>query len=171
VAEAFCRVRRGRACGPLAAFGGGGFGEAPGEPGPPLRQDWGGQQDWGGRKIRRVLQRDVDAVSAVPAAITTTGILYRGSLLERETPAPEPFKRFATEAPNLLWQMAFKGHFALARMGFGGRTDGKGERCFPLTLQAVNRAGRSFALAARGAGLPDACEATVRERLTRVFEA
>ena len=103
---------------------------------------------WGGRKIRRVLQRDVEAGTAVPAASTITGILRRGGLLERETPAPVPFKRFAAEAPNLLWQMDFKGHFAL-----DGRTDGKGERCFPLTVLAPDRAGRSFALSARGAGL------------------
>lgn len=90
---------------------------------------------WGGRKIRRVLQRDVEAGSAIPAASTITGILRRGGLLERETPVPEPFKRFAAEAPNLLWQMDFKGHFAL-----DGRTDGKGERCFPLGSVRVNYA-------------------------------
>ena len=80
----------------------------------------------GGRKIRRVLQRDAEAGSAVPAASTITGILRRGGLLEREAPAPVPFKRFEADTPNLLWQMDFKGHFAL-----DGRTDGKGERCFP----------------------------------------
>jgi transposase-like protein len=103
---------------------------------------------WGGRKIRQVLQRAVEAGTAVPAASMITGILRRGGLLERQTPAPGAFKRFAAEAPNLLWQLDFKGHFAL-----DGRTDGKGECCFPLTVLAPDRAGRSFALSARGGGL------------------
>ena len=75
---------------------------------------------WGGRQIRRVLQRDGEARTTVPAASTITGILRRGGLLERERPAPEPFKRCEAAAPNVLWQMDFKGHFALAKMGFGG---------------------------------------------------
>jgi transposase InsO family protein len=115
---------------------------------------------WGGRKIRRVLQRDVEAGTTVPAASTITGILRRGGLLERETPTPEPFKRFEAEAPNLLWQMDFKGHFAL-----DGRTDGKGERCFPMTVLDDHS---RYLLGAQACA--DECEATVRERLTRVFE-
>jgi transposase InsO family protein len=115
---------------------------------------------WGGRKIRRVLQRDAEAGSAVPAASTSTGILRRGGLLERESPVPVPFKRFAAEAPNLLWQLDFKGHFAL-----DGRTDGKGERCFPLTVLDDHS---RYLLGAQACA--DECEATVRERLTRVFE-
>jgi hypothetical protein len=110
------------------------------------------------------LQRDAEAASAIPAASTMTSILRRGALLERETPTPEPFRWFAAEARNLLWQMDFKGHFAL-----DGRTGGKGERCFPETSLALDRAGRSFALSARGAGA-DECEATVRERSARLFE-
>jgi transposase InsO family protein len=115
---------------------------------------------WGGRKIRRVLQRAVEAGSAVPAASTITGILRRGGLLEREAPAPVSFKRFAAEAPNLLWQLDFKGHFAL-----DGRTDGKGERCFPLTVLDDHS---RYLLGAQACA--NECEATVRERLTRVFE-
>lgn len=88
---------------------------------------------WGGRKIRQSLSRET-AAEPIPAASTITGILRRGGLLECQTPVPEPFKRFEALAPNLLWQMDFKGHFALARMGSGGRTDGKGERCFPMTV-------------------------------------
>jgi hypothetical protein len=116
---------------------------------------------WGGRKIRRVLQRDVEAGSVVPAASTITGILRRGGLLERETPVPEPFRRFEADAPNLLWQMDFKGHFALARMGSRGRTDGKGERCFPLTVLDDHSRYLLGAQACR-----DECEATVRFETT-----
>ena len=115
---------------------------------------------WGGRKIRRVLQRDGEAGTAVPASSTITGILRRNGLLERETPTPEPFKRFEAAAPNFLWQMDFKGHFAL-----DGRTDGKGERCFPLTVLDDHS---RYLLGAQAC--QDKCEATVCERLTRVFE-
>jgi len=115
---------------------------------------------WGGRKIRRVLQRDAEAGSAIPAASTITGILRRGGLLERETPVPEPFRRFEADAPNLLWQMDFKGHFAL-----DGRTDGKGERCFALTVLDDHS---RYLLGAEAC--TDETEGTVRERLIRVFE-
>jgi transposase InsO family protein len=109
---------------------------------------------WGGRKIRRVWQRDVEAGSVIPAVSTITGILRRGGLLERETPVPEPFRRFEVDAPNLLWQMDFKGYFAL-----DGRTDGKGERCFPLTVLDDHS---RYLLGAQACA--DECEATVRER-------
>ena len=115
---------------------------------------------WGGRLMRRVLQRAGEAGLAVPAASTITGILRRGGLLERDAPVPEPFKRFEAAAPNVLWQMDFKGHFAL-----DGRTDGKGERCFPLTVLDDHS---RYLLGAQACA--DECEATVRERLTRVFE-
>lgn len=114
---------------------------------------------WGGRKIGHALSRGT-AAAAVPAASTITGILRRNGLLERETPAPEPFKRFAAEAPNHLWQMDFKGHFAL-----DGRTDGKGERCFPLTVLDDHS---RYLLG--GQACANETEATVRERLGRVFE-
>lgn len=118
-----------------------------------------GNPAWGGRKIRRVLQRAVEAGPALPAASTITGILRRGGLLERETPSPEPFKRFEAEVPNRLWQMDFKGHFAL-----DGRTDGKGERCFPLTVLDDHS---RYLLGAKACA--DETEATVRERLERIF--
>ena len=114
---------------------------------------------WGGRKIRHALSRGTGAAS-VPAASTITGILRRNGLLNRETPSPEPFKRFAAEAPNHLWQMDFKGHFAL-----DGRTDGTGERCFPLTVLDDHS---RYLLGARACA--NETEATVHERLGRVFK-
>ena len=56
--------------------------------------------------------------------------------------------------------MDFKGHFAL-----DGRTDGKGERCFPLTVLDDHS---RYLLGAKACA--DECEVTVRERLTQVFE-
>lgn len=78
---------------------------------------------WGARKLRRqLLNREL---KDVPAGSTITEVLRRHGLLETDgRPAPRPFKRFERERPNELWQMDFKGHFALANGG----------RCHPLTV-------------------------------------
>lgn len=77
---------------------------------------------WGGRKIRRVLVDRGDA--CVPAASTITEILRRHERLtkERSEEHPGPWERFERGAPNELWQMDFKGHFAT-----------HAGRCHPLT--------------------------------------
>ena len=78
---------------------------------------------WGGRKIAHVLKRG-DPALAAPSASTVTEILRRhGKLEERAHEHPGPFRRFEHEAPNDLWQMDFKGHFAI-----------KTGRCHPLTV-------------------------------------
>jgi len=77
---------------------------------------------WGGRKLRRRLQ-DV-GYRDVPAPSTLTAILHRHGRIEAaESPKHTAFIRFEHEAPNQLWQMDFKGHFALAQ-----------GRCHPLTV-------------------------------------
>lgn len=81
------------------------------------------QPDWGGRKIRRWLQDH--GVAGVPAASTVTEILRRHHLLDAELAAQHrPWQRFERERPNQLWQMDFKGYFAL----------GAGGSCHPLTV-------------------------------------
>jgi len=78
---------------------------------------------WGGRKIRQRLQ-DLE-VRGVPAASTITAILHRHQRVDpAESAKRKPFVRFERERPNELWQIDFKGHFAL----------GNGERCHPLTI-------------------------------------
>lgn len=85
-----------------------------------LRQD---HPAWGGRTLARVLQNR--KVAAVPAPSTITGILRRHGLLNpTEAAAHTPYQRFERERPNELWQMDFKGHFALTGRG----------RCHPLTV-------------------------------------
>jgi transposase InsO family protein len=76
---------------------------------------------WGGLKIRaRLLHL---GHSGVPAASTITEILRRYGLLDPALCAHRrPFKRFVHAAPNDLWQLDFKGHFALEK-----------GRCHPLT--------------------------------------
>jgi transposase InsO family protein len=115
---------------------------------------------WGARTLRRRL-KDLGH-SQLPAISTITGILHRHGLIEPERSlAAQPFKRFERNAPNQLWQMDFKGHFALS--------DG---RCHPFSavddhsrynvvLQAChNQAGQTVQSclieAFRRYGLPDA---------------
>jgi transposase InsO family protein len=78
--------------------------------------------DWGGRKLRRRLldlgHRDV------PAPSTITDILRRHGLLDpARAGRVRDHQRFTHPYPNDLWQMDFKGHFAL---DYG--------RCHPLTV-------------------------------------
>jgi transposase InsO family protein len=78
---------------------------------------------WGGRKIRRILKNQ--GCNAVPAASTITAILRRHDKINPdEGQKHKPFERFERERPNELWQMDFKGYFALARGGY----------CHPLTV-------------------------------------
>jgi transposase InsO family protein len=76
---------------------------------------------WGGRKLKARLQ--ALGRTDTPAASTITAILERNGQLSEERREVRDWQRFEHEAPNLLWQMDFKGHFA---------TDGP--RCHPLTL-------------------------------------
>ena len=76
---------------------------------------------WGGRKIRKVLEREG---LEPPAASTITEILRRAGVLDGpHAGLPREWTRFEHPRPNDLWQMDFKGHFALAE-----------GRCHPLTV-------------------------------------
>ncbi len=77
---------------------------------------------WGGRKIAQALKDE--GAPSVPAASTITQILRRHGKLEQSAHEhPGPYQRFEREQPNELWQMDFKGDFAMAR-----------GRCYPLTI-------------------------------------
>jgi transposase InsO family protein len=77
---------------------------------------------WGARKIARCLER---AGHEPPAVSTVHAILVRHGRVRPPRGAPlGAWQRFEKEAPNLLWQMDFKGHRPLARGG----------RCHPLTI-------------------------------------
>lgn len=77
---------------------------------------------WGGRKLR---QRLLDlGHSEPPSASTITAILDRHQLLDpKQSSQHQAFTRFEHPAPNDLWQMDFKGNFALPH-----------GRCYPLTI-------------------------------------
>ena len=76
---------------------------------------------WGGRKIARRLA-DLGETD-VPAPSTVTAILRRHGVALGQAGTPAAFQRFERLRPNELWQMDFKGHFALAQ-----------GRCHPLTV-------------------------------------
>lgn len=79
---------------------------------------------WGGRKIHRRL---VDQGHLnVPSPSTITAILHRcGRMSQEESDKHTAWQRFEAPAPNLLWQMDFKGHFPFMNSA---------ERCHPLTI-------------------------------------
>lgn len=77
---------------------------------------------WGARKLRRRLQDQ--GWERLPAASTIQAILARhGRIDAAASNKHRPWQRFEHAAPNMLWQMDFKGHFALS-----------GGRCHPLTV-------------------------------------
>ena len=77
---------------------------------------------WGGEKIKIYLLNK--GYKNLPSEKTIDRILKRNGLITaEESEKHTPWKRFEHEAPNDLWQMDFKGHFATAE-----------GRCHPLTL-------------------------------------
>ena len=107
---------------------------------------------WGGRKIERVLLND--GLEKPPAASTITEILRRhGKLDGPRAGEARAFQRFEHPEPNALWQMDFKGHFALER-----------GRCHPLTVLDDHS---RYALALQACG--DERTDTVKQRLASVF--
>jgi transposase InsO family protein len=76
---------------------------------------------WGARKIAQCLERD--GVEA-PAFSTVHEILRRQGRIVAPPGGGAAHLRFEKPAPNLLWQMDFKGHMPL----------GNGGRCHPLTM-------------------------------------
>jgi transposase InsO family protein len=79
---------------------------------------------WGARKLRALLPPTLER----PHHSTVGAILRRHerSVLGAPSKADSAPLRFEHDAPNLLWQMDFKGHFAL--------TDSDAGRCYPLTV-------------------------------------
>ena len=77
---------------------------------------------WGARKLQTWLRQR--GMSQVPSPSTVHAVLKRHNLIDPAAQAQaRPFIRFEHEQPNELWQMDFKGHFAMQR-----------GRCHPLTV-------------------------------------
>jgi transposase InsO family protein len=82
------------------------------------------------RQSPRQTARELEAVvvalrrEQLPAASTITGILHRhGLIAPAASRSRQATQRFERPGPNQLWQMDFKGHFAMAS-----------GRCHPLTV-------------------------------------
>lgn len=107
---------------------------------------------WGGRKIRKVLERQ--GQRPLPSASTITAVLGRHALLKMPLPGVgRAWQRFEYALPNELWQMDFKGHFAILK-----------GRCHPLTVLDDHS---RFSLGLRACGNEQ--EGTVREQLSNIF--
>ena len=124
---------------------------------------------WGGRKLRARLSQPpllcatppADVPADVPSASTMTAIVRRAGQLGANPAAPRSgqaraFVRFEQDAPNLLWQMDFKGHFALQTPS---------QRCHPLTVLDDHS---RFALGVVACANEQAT--TVQGALTTIFE-
>jgi transposase InsO family protein len=108
---------------------------------------------WGARKLRVWLL--THGYARMPSPSTITAILKRNGRIDAsESSKHTAWQRFERQAPNELWQMDFKGHFA---MSLGGR-------CHPLTVLDDHS---RFALGVQ------ACDneltETVHQRLTSIF--
>jgi transposase len=78
---------------------------------------------WGAKKIKRILQNNNFENS--PSHVTINKILQAHNLInEKISKETQKIIRFEHENPNDLWQMDFKGDFAINSK----------ERCFPLTV-------------------------------------
>lgn len=109
------------------------------------------QPVWGARKIRRILQ---DEGLQPPSTSTITQILRRAGVLTGPGAGEaRSWTRFEHEAPNDLWQMDFKGHFALEE-----------GRCHALTVLDDHS---RYALEIGACGNEQT--ATVQGRLAQVF--
>jgi transposase InsO family protein len=76
---------------------------------------------WGARKIAHVLARD-EGLCIAPS--TANSVLKRHGLISpAASAAATAWQRFEHDAPNALWQIDFKGHFATDTV-----------RCHPLTV-------------------------------------
>lgn len=114
-----------------------------------LRQQ---HESWGGRKLKRRLE-DLGC-PAIPAPSTVAAVLKRnGYISEQQSQQHTAWKHFVAQAPNDLWQMDFKGHFAA-----------QDRRCYPLTV-LDDHSRYSLCIAA----CTNERRQTVQEQLTKVF--
>lgn len=108
---------------------------------------------WGARKLRRRLE--TLGQPDLPAPSTIHAILLRHGLVDpQESAKHRPWQRFEHEAPNQLWQMDFKGHFATLRGG----------RCHALTVLDDHS---RFAVGLEACA--DEKGTTVQQKLTGIF--
>lgn len=107
---------------------------------------------WGARKLHAYLLNNGD--TNLPAVSTITDILHRHGLIIKNDKPVKVFERFEHEEPNDLWQVDFKGHFAMQR-----------GRCHPLTVLDDHS---RFSIGLRACGNEGA--AVVKRHFIEIFE-
>jgi transposase InsO family protein len=108
---------------------------------------------WGGRKIKAYLERKGHTL--LPSPSTITGILRRNDQIDAEEARKhQPFQHFEMEQPNQLWQMDFKGYFAVEEGGY----------CHPLSVLDDHS---RFLLGLKAC--QNETHQTVREQLSGIF--
>ena len=108
---------------------------------------------WGARKLRVWLL--THGYERMPSPSTITAILKRnGRINDSDSSKHTAWQRFERQAPNELWQMDFKGHFAMSQGG----------RCHPLTVLDDHS---RFALGV--VACDNELTETVQQRLTSLF--
>ena len=108
---------------------------------------------WGARKLRAWLI--AHGHDRMPSSSTITSILRRNGRINAEDSSKHTaWQRFERQAPNELWQMDFKGHFAMSQGG----------RCHPLTVLDDHS---RFAVGLQACS--NELGETVQERLTHIF--
>jgi transposase InsO family protein len=110
---------------------------------------------WGGRKIKEMLERDVEGLK-LPSASTIALVLKRHGLVQKRRLRRQPLThhgRLTTpDGPNDVWAADYKGQFRL----------GNGEYCYPLTASDLHS---RFLLAV------ESLDATDEEQARTVFES
>ena len=110
---------------------------------------------WGGRKIKEMLERDVEGLK-LPSASTIALVLKRHGLVQKRRLRRRPLihhGRLTTpDGPNDVWAADYKGQFRL----------GNGEYCYPLTASDLHS---RFLLAV------ESLDATDEEQARTVFES
>lgn len=110
---------------------------------------------WGGYKIKAYLQRK--GWERLPAHSTIHAILKRNGQIDPEEGCKhKAFEHFEMSLPNQLWQMDFKGHFALPAGG----------RCHPLSVLDDHS---RFLLGLRACG--NETKETVQQHLSDIFRS
>jgi transposase InsO family protein len=108
---------------------------------------------WGGRKIKAYLERK--GHHSLPSPSTITEILRRNDRIDAEEARKHrPFHRFEMEQANQLWQMDFKGYFAVEEGGY----------CHPLSVLDDHS---RFLLGLKAC--PNETRQTVQEQLSGIF--
>jgi transposase InsO family protein len=80
---------------------------------------------WGAKKLRKILENQ--GYTNLPSVTTFSNVIKRnGQITQEESQKHTAYKRFEKEAPNIMWQMDFKGEV---------KEKERGQYVYPLTIK------------------------------------